>query len=89
MYHVSFLLLTWVLCVSGSNMSVMVGCGLMVGWGMRSGLGGQGRDHWRGEVRLDHCNKERDRIKYGNHNVREERVIIRNQNHDNDSTVLD
>lgn len=59
MYHVSFLLLTWVLCVSNSNMSVMEGCGLMVGWGVRSGLGGQGWDHWRGEVRLDHCNKER------------------------------
>lgn len=43
----------WVLCVSNSNMSVMEGCGLMVGWGVRSGLGGQGWDHWRGEVRLD------------------------------------
>lgn len=46
------------LCVGGGEMSIMEGCGLVAGWGVRSGLGGQGGDHWRGEVGLDHCNKE-------------------------------
>lgn len=43
---------TWSLGVG--LMSVVEGCGLVIWRGVRPWHGGQGRNHWRGEVRLYH-----------------------------------